>query len=226
MDHVLAGHAALLTYLCDRRALADIDWPDVLDDLIDAGAPPNRCLWTDLERLDHVVIARDRVTHRHVGLLGLAERKTVTEPFLLIDAAMVRAGDGHMALLTAMLAHMLARVASLNAMPVAIASHSADALIGPALRQVGAAIASATMHPGMADNVIDFGAASLSHRMGRVGAVLDLRQVEEAGLLRDLRRLHRIRPAPVKPRPVAAKPARGASATRRPKTATRTGKTG
>ena len=36
MQYLLAGSRTSLTYLQDRRALASIDWPTVLDDLIDA----------------------------------------------------------------------------------------------------------------------------------------------------------------------------------------------
>ena len=93
MDHLLAGTDIRLTYLQDRRALARIDWPAIFDDLIDAGAPPNRCLWCDLDRLTHVVLATDRATGHYAGLLGLSGRTTGQDIWLLIDAAMTRPGD-------------------------------------------------------------------------------------------------------------------------------------
>jgi hypothetical protein len=58
--------------------------------------------------------------------------------------------------------------------------------------------------------------------------VLDLRAVAEVALLRDLRRLHGVRPERLKlhvAEPVTEKPARPGGATRRPRNTTRTDRT-
>ena len=229
MDHVLAGSGIRLTYLQDHRAIARIEWPTVLDDLTEAGALANRCLWCDLDGLTHVVLAMDRVSGRYVGVLGLIERVTPVEAWLQIEAAMVRPGEGNGTLLRAMTAHMLARIISLDGKPVALASSRHGQAAETALRDIAMNIVTATAHPPVEGNVIAFQTANLSHRMGTPGLVLDLRPVAESSLLRDLRSMHRIRVERAKPKVAArvtAKAARSASATRRPKTATRTGRIG
>jgi len=230
MHHLLAGSRIRLTYLQDRRALAGIDWPAVLDDLIEAGAPPFCCGWNDLDNLTHVVLATDRASGRYAGMLGLSERITSLEPYLLIKAAMVRPGEKGVLLRRAMLAHILARIVCLDGKPVALAAPRGDRSLDAALRDLGMNIGAAEMYPPADGNVIAFRTACLARRIGD-GTLLDLRPVSEAPLLRDLRGMHRARPEQVKPRagkakpatPIA-KPARSAAATRRPKKATRTGR--
>jgi hypothetical protein len=230
MHHLLAGSRIRLTYLQDRRALAGIDWPAVLDDLIDAGAPPTSCRWRDLDGLTHVVLATDTVTGRYAGLLGLIERGTALETWLMIEAAMVRPGEKGILLRRAMLAHVLARIVCLDGKPAALAAPAGDRSIEPALRDLGMHIRLADMHPPADGNVIVFDTASLARRIGAGGTILDLRATAESPLLRDLRTLHGGRPERVKlrarARPVTVKPARSAGATRRPRKATRTGRNG
>ena len=244
MDHLLAGTEIRLRYLQDRRALALIDWASVFDDLIDADAPPNRCQWSNLDALTHVVLATDRSTGQYAGLLGLVERKTSSESYLLLDAAMARPGDNG-ALQRAMLAHILARIVCLDGKPAALAASRREPALEPMLRGLGGAIAGAGLHPPENPSIIPFATATLARRIGPGNAVLDLRPVTEAALLRDLRRLHRARPEsgksravpppvtqkpvtqkPVTQKPVTQKPATPGGATRRPRTATRTGRSG
>ena len=229
MDHLLAGTEIRLTYLQDRRALDRIDWPDVFDHLIDAGAPPNRCQWSDLDALTHVVLATDRSTGRYLGLLGLVKRETAEDSFLSIDAAMARPGDDG-ALLRAMLAHVLARIVCLDGKPVGGVTSRHERALAPLVRSVGLAIAGAMLHPPENPAVIPFATAVLARRIGQGATVLDLRAVTETGLLRDLRRLHRARPEVQRLRavvpPVTESPATSGGATRRPRTATRTGRSG
>jgi hypothetical protein len=228
MDHLLAGTEIRLTYLQDRRALVAIDWPTIFDDLIDAGAPPNRCLWCDLDRLTHVVLATDRATGQYAGMLGLVERRADGDSYLLIDAAMTRPGPIALNLATAMLAHALARVASLDGKPAALASALGDRVIGSSLIVLGRNIRSATPFPPSEGNIVALSTARLARRIGPGGIVLDLRDVADASLLRDLRALHRVRPIGVKSGPKRMSPPRPASsgdATPHPRKATRTGKT-
>jgi hypothetical protein len=228
MQYMLAGSRIRLDYLQDRRALAAIDWPAVLDDLIEAGAPPRLCHWNDLDRLTHVVLATDRSAAQYVGMLGLIEHATKIEPWLLIDVAMVKPGETGVMLRRAMLAHVLARVVCLDGKPAALASPSGDRSIEAALRDLGLKIREAEMHPPADGNVVVFKTASLAHRIGTGRALLDLRPVPETSLLRDLRGMHGGRPETTKhrTRKVIAKPAKTAGATRRPKKATRTGRNG
>ena len=241
MDHVLAGSGIRLTYLQDQRAIKRIHWPTVFNDLIDAGAPPNRCQWCDLASLTHVVLATDRSTGCHVGLLGFVEREIQSDPWLWAEGAMVGPGMGGQLLLRAMTAHLLARVVSLDGKPLALGASSADPAIEAALRDVGHKIHAAIQHPPAEGNVVALGTARLARDMGASGLVIDLRETAESTLLRDLRSMHRVRVERT-PKRVAAtaaskvakaggakrpsvKPARSASPTRRPKTAIRTGKT-
>jgi hypothetical protein len=228
MHHVLARSQITLTYLQDRRALAGIDWPAVLDDLIDAGAPPGTCRWRDLDGLTHVVLAVDRVTGRYAGLLGLIERTTPPERWLMIEAAMVRPGEKGVILRRAMLAHVLARIVCLDGKPAALTAPNGDRSIEPALRDLGLNIRSSEQHPPADGNVIAFDTAALARRIGNVGVLLDLRRTSEGHLLRDLRAMHddRVKPRTGPVRRVTAKPARPGGATRRPKKATRTGRIG
>ena len=229
MDHLLAGTEVKLTYLQDRRALERIEWADIFDDLIDAGAPPNRCQWSNLDALTHVVVATDRSTGHYLGVLGLTRRETDVETYLLIDAAMARPGDDG-ALLRAMLAHILTRIVCLDGKPVAVAASRHERALEPLVRSLGLAIAGATLYPPENPAIVPFAAAVLARRIGHGNAVLDLRPTAETGLLRDLRRLHRSGLEPHKIRavgsPVTDKPARIGGATRRPRTATRTGRSG
>jgi hypothetical protein len=234
MDHILAGSQIRLNYLQDRRALADIDWPVVYEDLAEAGTPLSHWRWCDLDGLTHVVLAIDRVSGRHAGVLGLTERATSLEPWLLIEAALVRPGENGGTLLRSMLAHVIARIVCLDGKPVAIAT---PRVYEAALRDLSLHIRSAALHPPAGGpeggpeggNVIALRTARFAREIGGNRTVLDLRPVSEACLMRDLRSLHGVRAERLKElsrlRPTA-KSARSAGATRRPKKATHTGKTG
>jgi len=233
MHHYLAGSRVRLTYLRDKRALAGMDWAAVMDDLTDGG-PPVLGRWNDFSALTHVVLATDCMTSRYAGMLGLIELSTTLEPYHLIETAIVRPGAKGVTLLRAMLAHVLARIVSLEGKPVAFAAPRGDRSIEPALRDLGSNITEADLHPPAEGNVIGFKTACLARRIGSGGAVLDLRPVTESSLLRDLRGLHGVRPARLKPVPVGivaeekpmAKPAKSAAAMRRPRKATHTGRIG
>jgi hypothetical protein len=229
MDHFLAKTQIRLTYLQDRRALAEIDWRAVFDDMADAGLPLHQWRWCDLDGLTHVVLASDRDTRRHVGVLGLTEKVTAPGSWLQMETVMVRPNDGS-ALSCAMLAHVLARVVCLDGKPVAIAGSRA---FRDALCALGLNIRAAVLYPPTGSNVVALETAKLGRGIGVGHTVLDLRSISEAMLLRDLRGLHGIRPERLKSlvaqRPSKspkAKPARSGGATRRPRKATRTGRTG
>jgi hypothetical protein len=226
MHHYLAGSGIRLTYLQDHRALAGLDWPMILEDLIDAGAPSNACRWSDLGGLTHVVLATDRTSGGHVGMLGLIERTTSIEPWLLIEAATVRPGETGVTLLRSMLAHVLARIVCLDGKPAALAAHAGARSIEPALRDLGFNIRQSELYPPTDGNVIVFKTASLARRIGTGGTLVDLRPAAEGSLLRDLRDMHGGRPDRLKIRRIRVKPAKSGTATRRPKKATRTGRNG
>lgn len=214
--------------------MARIDWTIVLDDLADAGAPPNRLSWSDLNALTHVVLATDRATGRFAGVLGMVAKATSLESFLLVDTIMVDP-DKAAILPLAMLAHTLARIVSLDGTPPALAARRGDRGIEPVLRALAGAVTGAMAYPAAggpeagpgadpgANNVIALCTASLARRVGRGFTTLDLRQVAEPLLLRDLRKLHRARRERKKSK-VTQKLARSAGAMRRPRTTTRTGK--
>ncbi len=234
MHHYLAGSRIKLTYLQDRRALAGIEWPDILDDLTDTEAPPWAFRWSDLAALTHVVLATDCDSGRYVGVLGLIERSTPLEPWLLIETAMVRPGEKGATLLRAMLAHVLVRITCLDGKPAALAAPRGERSVEPVLRDLGLNTRMSEVYPPEEGNVINLRAASLARRIGTGGVLLDLRPVAEASLLRDLCGLHGSRPVRLKqlrvPRAVAPKPKRkpasGALATRRPRKATHIGSNG
>lgn len=221
MDYRLSKTGIRLTYLQDKRALARIDWVEVLEDLSDAGAPPNRLLWSHLDALTHVVLAASRKTGRVAGVLGLVERVTSLEPYLLIDAIMVRP-DQEAVLPLAMLAHTLSRVICLDGKPPALAARRGDRATEPALRGLAAAVSNVTAYPPLEGNVIALSTASLARRIGTAYAALDLRSAARKTLLRDLQRLHRARVERQVPK-VTPKLATTGGATRRPRTTTRTG---
>jgi hypothetical protein len=226
MHYLLAGSQIRLSYLQDRRALREIDWPAVFDDLSDAGLPVSRWQWCDLDRLTHVVLAIDRTTNRYAGVLGLTERATPPEPWLMIELALVRPKESGGTLPRAMLAHVLARIVCLDGKPLAMAASHAGR---STLSELSENIRSATLHPPVAGNVIAFRAASLARNIGVGRTVLDLQAVSEVSLLRDLRGLHGIRPERSKfglSERSMARLARNAAAMRRPRKATRTGRTG
>jgi hypothetical protein len=226
MDHSLAGSPIRLTWLQDRRALAGIDWPAIFDDLTDAGLPMCRWQWCDLDSLTHVVLALDRTTGHYAGVLGLSERAAPVAHWMMVGILLARPGDGDGTLARAMLAHALARIVCLDGKPIAVAAQGANRT---ALSQLCQEIRSAELHPPVDGNVIAFAAAGLARRIGVDGAVIDLRQVSEASLLRDLRGIHRVRrerTRPERPAGVMATVARSAAATRRPRKATHTGRSG
>jgi hypothetical protein len=226
MHYLLAGSQIKLIYLQDRRALDGIDWPSVFDDLTDAGLPARSWQWCDLDALTHVVLAIDRTTGSYAGVLGLVERKTPVDGWLMIELTMVRPKESDGSLSRAMLAHALARVVCLDGKPLALAAAQAGRT---ALHELSRHIRSATLHPPADGNVISLGAAGLARQIGTGRTVLDLQTVTEASLLRDLRGLHGIRAmgkrTALSERSMA-RLARNAAATRRPRKATRTGRTG
>jgi hypothetical protein len=225
MQHLLAGSGIKLTYLQDRRALTQINWSVVFDDLTAAGTPAN-WQWCDLNDLSHVVLATDRVTDRHVGVLGLTERATPLEPWLQLEFAIVRPGDSGRTLTRAMLAHVLARIVCLDGKPAAIATSRANQT---ALHDLSPHLRHTALHPPGSGNVIELRTARLGHQIGGGRTVLDLRPASELILLRDLRKLHGVRPERLKLHvsdSVMEKPARLGGATRRPRKTTRTGRNG
>lgn len=225
MDHLLAGTDIRLTYLQDRRALAAIDWPGVFDDLVESGAQPNRCLWSNLDRLTHVILATGRATGQCAGMLGLMGGTAGGDTYLMVDAVMTLPGEIGARLVLAMLAHALARVVSLDGKPAALAATQNDAAIRLGVAVLSGHLAAAVTYPPLTGNVVLLGTADLARRVGGCDLVMDLRQATELMLLRDLRRLHNVREERAKPRAVR-KPARTASATRHPRKAIRTEKIG
>ncbi len=226
MNYLLAGSQIKLTYLQDRRALRDIDWPAIFDHLTDAGLPLSHWQWCDLEALTHVVLAVDRTTGRYAGVLGLAERTTPVDSWLMIELAMVRPKDSGGTLPRAMLAHVLARVVCLDGKPLAMAAAQSGRAT---LIELSLNIRSAALHPPVDGNVIALRAAGLARQIGIGRSVLDLQAVSEGSLLRDLRGLHGIRAMGKKivlSERSMARLARNAAATRRPRKATHTGRTG
>jgi hypothetical protein len=144
----------------------------------------------------------------------------------MIELALVRPKESGGTLQRAMLAHVLVRVVCLDGKPLAMAAAQAGRT---ALGELSRAISSAALHPPVEGNVIALRAAGLAHQIGNGRSVLDLRAASEGALLRDLRGLHGIRAmgkkAALSERSMA-KLARNAAATRRPRKATRTGRTG
>jgi hypothetical protein len=226
MHYLLAGSQIKLTYLQDRRALRGINWPAVFDDLTDAGLPLSHWQWCDLDALTHVVLAVDRNTDGYAGVLGLTERTAPVDSWLMIELALVRPSDSDGTLPRAMLAHVLARAVCLDGKPLAmVAARTGRAT----LIELSRNIRNAALHPPADGNVIALGAAGLSRQIGSGRSVLDLREVSEATLLRDLRGLHGIRAMGKKvtlSERSMARLARNAAATRRPRKATHTGRTG
>ena len=201
MDHLLRGSGLTLTYLRDRRAIEGIDWPLLFDDLLEPGGPPNRCLWGGLDNLSHVVLATDRTSGRTMGLVGLMTRQTAHTSYLVVEQALVHTtpaeADGangayDATLLGAMLAHMLARIVTLEGRPACLAAAHAIPGVEAALRGMLATPGMAA-HPPEQDNVINFQAASLACRIGRPALLLDLRAVTDTDLMRALRRMHCLR---------------------------------
>jgi hypothetical protein len=226
MHYLLAGSQIKLTYLQDRRALRGICWPAIFDDLTDAGLPLSHWQWCDLDALTHVVLAFDRNTSSYAGVLGLIEQTQPVNSWLMIELALVRPNASDGTLPRAMLAHVLARAVCLDGKPLAIASGQAGRT---ALAELSRHIGSAALHPPADDNVIALGAAGLARQIGAGRSVLDLRDVSEGSLLRDLRGLHGTRAMGKKAalsERTMARLARNAAATRRPRKATRTGRTG
>jgi hypothetical protein len=222
MQYLLAGSRLRLTYLQDRRSLANINWPSVYEDLADAGTIMNYSRWCELDALTHVVLASDRMTGRYAGVLGVRRCMTAGEPWLLVEIALTRPGETDIMLSRALLAHILARIVCLDGKPVALAA--------PRTAQAGMldlhqAIQGAEVHPPFESNVISLHTGRLAREVGAGAMVLDLRAISEKSLLRDMRDLHGLRPERI--RPVAmGKPARSVGATRRPRKTTHTGRTG
>jgi hypothetical protein len=226
MNYLLAGSQIKLTYLQDRRALRDIDWPAIFDHLTDAGLPLSHWQWCDLDALTHVVLAIDRTTDHYAGVLGLTEWTAPVDSWLMIDLLLVRPKQSDVTLPRAMLAHVLARAVCLDGKPLAMVASSSGR--GP-LSELSRNIGSATLYPPEHGNVIALRAAGLARQIGIGRSVLDLQAVSESSLLRDLRGLHGIRAmgkkAALSERSMA-RLARNAAATRRPRKATRTGRIG
>jgi hypothetical protein len=226
MNYLLAKSQIKLTYLQDRRALREIDWPAIFDDLTDAGLALSQWQWCDLDALTHVVLAIDRTTDRYAGVLGLTERTDPVDSWLMIERLVVRPQASDVTLPRAMLAHVLARAVCLDGKPLAMVAASSGR--GP-LSELSRNIRFATLYPPEHGNVIALRAAGLARQIGIGRSVLDLQAVTEGSLLRDLRGLHGVRAMGKKAalsELSMAKQARIAAATRRPRKATHTGRTG
>jgi hypothetical protein len=204
--------------------MAQIDWVAIHNDLTDANTQVNYWRWGDLYALTHVVLALDRETGRHAGLLGLTARSTGSETWLQIETALVRPHDKAGILPRAMLAHALTRIVCFDGKPAAIAApgHGLSSL-----PDLGAALRAVALHPPLEGNVIALEAARIARRIGGDRLVLDLRQASEGSLLRDLRNLHGVRrDRRVAKAETTETPATSGGATRRPRKATHIDRTG
>lgn len=168
MDHVLAQQGLRLTYLCDPRAIGELDQDRILEDLSDNtpdGDPlPHFAALTDC---DHLVLVTDRSSGRHIGFLPANNGSTEREDFLLLTSAFVATTARGQNLTRRMLALMLLRISGMAPVPSVITARLRNPLYYRIMRGIARRFAAAAFFPNPDSATIDFHTATLAQRIAR-----------------------------------------------------------
>jgi hypothetical protein len=173
MDHVIASAGLKLTYLCDPSSLQALDQQTILDDLSEPETRYALCGWfarVSLTDFDHVVLATDRETGRHVAMLVANDGDTPKGPYLDLRAAFVIDAMRGSKLMRRMLAFTLSRISCLGEMPRVIAAQTSIPACYRLLSLLSQSISGSKVFPEPDAPAINLGRADLARQIARNAA--------------------------------------------------------
>jgi len=173
MDHIIAAAGLRLSYLCDPSSIGKLNAQTILDDLTEVETCYPMSAWfarVTLTDFDHVVLATDRETGRHVALLAANDGDTLHGPYLNLRAALVIDAMRGSKLMRRLLAYMISRISCLGTMPRIIAAQTSIPSCYRLLSLFAKAIPGAAIFPEPDAPAIDLARAGLARQIARHAA--------------------------------------------------------
>ncbi len=170
MDHVIASAGLRLRYLCAPSSIHDLDTQKILDDLCEPETRYALCGWfarMSLSDFDHVVLATERETGRHVAMLVANNGTTPNGAYLDLRAAFVIDAMRGSKLMQRLLAFTLSRLSCLGTMPRIIVAQTSIPTCYRLLSLFSRNIPGATVFPEPEAVVVDLGRAGLARQIAR-----------------------------------------------------------
>jgi hypothetical protein len=170
MDHVIASAGLRFRYLCDPSSIHDLDAQKILDDLCEPESRYALCGWfarVSLSDFDHVVLATDRETGRHIAMLVANNGTTAKEAYLDLRAAFVIDAMRGSKLMRGLLAYTISRISCLGEMPRVIVAQTSIPACYCLLSLFSRNIPGATVFPEPKTAVVDLGRAGLARQIAR-----------------------------------------------------------
>jgi hypothetical protein len=170
MDHVIASAGLRLRYLCDPSSIHNLDTQKILEDLCEPDTRYALCGWfarVSLTDFDHVVLATDRETGRHVAMLAANDGETPDGLYLNLRAAFVIDAMRGSKLVRRLLAYTISRISCLGIMPQVIVAQTSIPACYRLLSLFSQIIPGATIFPEPEMAVVDLGQAGLARRIAR-----------------------------------------------------------
>jgi hypothetical protein len=170
MDHVIASAGLRLRYLCDPSSIQALDTQQILEDLCEPATRYALCGWfarVSLTDFDHVVLATDRETGRHVAMLAANDGETPDGLYLNLRAAFVIDAMRGSKLMRRLLAYTISRISCLGMMPRVIVAQTSIPACYRLLSLFSQIIPGATVFPEPEMAVVDLGRAGLARRIAR-----------------------------------------------------------
>ncbi len=170
MDHVIASAGLRFRYLCDPSSIHDLDAQKILDDLCEPETRYALCGWfsrVSLSDFDHVVLATDRETGRHIAMLVANDGETANETYLDLRAAFVIDAMRGSKLMRGLLAFTISRISCLGEVPRVIVAQTSIPACYSLLFLFSRNIPGATVFPEPEAAVVNFGRAGLARQIAR-----------------------------------------------------------
>jgi len=170
MDHVIASAGLRLTYLRDPSSIAKLDAQKILDDLCEPETHYALCAWfarVSLVGFDHVVLATDRETGRHVAMLAANDGDIPSGPYLDLRAALVVDAMRATKLIHRLIAYTISRISCLGPMPRVIATQTSIPACYSLLSLFAEMIPGASVFPEPGVAAIDIRRAGLARQIAK-----------------------------------------------------------
>lgn len=170
MDHFISSAGLRLRYLCDRASIERLDTQRILDDLCEPDTRHALCGWfarVSLTDFDHVALATDRDTGRHVAMLAATNGDTPDGRYLDLRAAFVIDAVRGCKLMRRLLAFTISRISCLGEMPRIIAARTSVPACYRLLSMFSQTIPGAAVFPEPDAPTIDLGRAGLARQIAR-----------------------------------------------------------
>ncbi len=170
MEHVIAAAGLRLRYICDPCSIERLDTQAILSDLSEPETHYAVRGWfarIALTDFDHVVLATDCETGRHVAMLVASDGDMAQGRYLDLRAAFVISAVRGSKLMRRMLAYTLSRISCLGDMPRILAARTSIPACYRLLSLFSQSVPGAAIFPDPKTDVIDLIRAGLARNIAR-----------------------------------------------------------